>query len=75
MSEPRFVVREWSGCYLQVIDTAEAHRVATEYKNGQTPPALRRQYAQAKARELNDWDAHTDAPLDVPRLRGQGWGD
>lgn len=66
VSGERFQVREWSGCYLQVIDTAYAHRPVAEWKNGGAAPMQRRQAARAEARRLNDWDAHTDAPLDFP---------
>jgi hypothetical protein len=66
----RFVVHELSGCLVQVSDTAYAHRVVAVYSpHPQCGPAETRQRGRAKARELNEWDAHADAPLDFPRLR------
>lgn len=71
MNDPRFVVREWSGGYVQVIDTANCRQPVREWKNGAHTPVEKRQQAQALARQLNDWDANTDEPLAVPIVRGE----
>lgn len=68
MSEPRFVVREWSGCYVQVIDTANCRKPVREWNRSSVPPVERRQRARAEARRLNDWDATAEDDHNVPRF-------